>query len=350
MIEHQGFAALPRLDAEIAAAQRRLLALTPVQPQGALSGISFAWEPVGAADAALQLALRIAGEAFEVAVQGPEALPALAAMLQRGLPAALRTAGLAYMVQPTLDSISLLLKARVELTATATEAVAPPEAGIGFLVEPAGGIPWRGWIRPAHLQGWAWLVRAAETLMPRRTPSAVPVDCHPVLGSTRVSANDLRGLAAGDVLVIQRGVGTRDELQCWLALGDNRRVVGRAAVCVGGLQVIGIGGQEEASMDYEPAPDAAHPTLASAGEVEVTVRFELKPWRANLDELGLLAPGSVIDTGGHIGDAEIALWVERRCIGTGRLMAVGDRLGVRVHQLWAPRGGPGDEGGEGGSA
>lgn len=346
-MERHALAGLPRMDPEVAAAQRRLLSLAPFQPQGALSGRSFAWERADAAHAALRMELRVGGEALELAVQGPEALPSFTAVLERGLPSALRTAGLAYLAQPTLDAISLLLKARVELVAAAADGTVTPEAAIGFVVEPVDGIPWRGWMRPARLQGWAWLVRVAEGLMARRLPTAVPIDCHPVLGTTRVSAGDLRGLVAGDVLLIQRGISTREELQCWLAVGDNRRVVGRAAVHVGGLRLIAVGGQEEMTMESEPAPGAAHPTPASAGEVEVLVRFELKPWRASLDELGLLAPGSVIETGGHIADAEIALWVERRCIGTGRLMAVGDRLGVRVNQLWAGRAEQPAEAGEG---
>jgi type III secretion protein Q len=60
------------------------------------------------------------------------------------------------------------------------------------------------------------------------------------------------------------------------------------------------------------------------------LRFELAQWTASLGEIGSLAPGAVLDLGQRLDDHAVSIWVEQRCIGKGQLVAIGERLGVRL--------------------
>lgn len=68
-------------------------------------------------------------------------------------------------------------------------------------------------------------------------------------------------------------------------------------------------------------------------DVPVVLRFELAHWQAPLSEMAQLAPGAVIDLGHRIDSQSVAVWVGQRCIGRGQLVALGERLGVRILSL-----------------
>jgi type III secretion protein Q len=53
-------------------------------------------------------------------------------------------------------------------------------------------------------------------------------------------------------------------------------------------------------------------------------------WEAPLAEVAALREGAIIDLGQRIDEQSVTVWVEQRCIGKGQLVAVGERLGVRL--------------------
>jgi type III secretion protein Q len=71
-------------------------------------------------------------------------------------------------------------------------------------------------------------------------------------------------------------------------------------------------------------------TPAGFDDIPVSLRFELAQWNASLAEVGNLAAGAVIDIGQRIDEHAVSVWVEQRCIGKGQLVAIGERLGVRL--------------------
>ena len=76
---------------------------------------------------------------------------------------------------------------------------------------------------------------------------------------------------------------------------------------------------------------------AGFGEIPVSLRFELAQWNAPLAEMANLAPGAVIDLGQRVDEHVVSVWVEQRCIGRGQLVAIGERLGVRLLSIFAGR-------------
>ena len=70
-------------------------------------------------------------------------------------------------------------------------------------------------------------------------------------------------------------------------------------------------------------------------EIPVSLRFEVAQWQASLGEMAKLAAGTVIDLGRRVDEQSVTVWVEQRCIGKGQLVAIGERLGVRLLSVFA---------------
>jgi type III secretion protein Q len=81
--------------------------------------------------------------------------------------------------------------------------------------------------------------------------------------------------------------------------------------------------------------DAAPAQQTGFDDIPVSLRFELAQWNASLAEVGNLAAGAVVDIGQRIDEHAVSVWVEQRCIGKGQLVAIGERLGVRLVSVFA---------------
>jgi type III secretion system YscQ/HrcQ family protein len=333
--------ALPKVDLRAAHALRRLLARMPWQPAGPLAGVRLEWQPAPRTATGLLLTCAAAGMRFEVCAIEAATWGLRAEALQPVLPAPLRTAFVAQTTAAAFNALSAELGCRVELVdAQPFDAPVPADA-IGFVLHRGPRAPSRGWLRALDDEALRGLLKSAEVLLARRTHADWRLTCRPVLGRVRLQASDLRGLEPEDVLVVRRAPAASTALECSLTVGDNRRVFGRARVEADGLHVLDVDVNEEMVMDDMPLGDGARGLAPAA--IELSVRIELAPWRASLAELDGLAPGAVIDTGEDLRQASVSLWVDRRCIGNGRLVAIGDALGVRIEELalsrdGAPRG------------
>ncbi|MGH8238268.1 MAG: FliM/FliN family flagellar motor switch protein, partial [Steroidobacteraceae bacterium] len=151
-------------------------------------------------------------------------------------------------------------------------------------------------------------------------------------------------LQVGDTVVVDHVTFTADALSCWLGAGVDRRYAGRTTLRQGQLHLVDFatGGKAvmQATAFTQRANGAAGAEIAhdaSLGELQVNLRFELARWQAPLAEMATLAAGTVIDLGRRIDEASISIWVEQRCIGHGQLIAVGDRLGVRLLTIFDDR-------------
>ena len=81
--------------------------------------------------------------------------------------------------------------------------------------------------------------------------------------------------------------------------------------------------------------DTTLPDETSFNDIPVSLRFELVRWEAPLAEVAGLSAGSVIELGQRVDEQAVTVWVEQRCIGKGQLVAVGERLGVRLLSVLA---------------
>ena len=81
------------------------------------------------------------------------------------------------------------------------------------------------------------------------------------------------------------------------------------------------------------APQHQAPDLS---DVEVDVRFELGRMRWPLRQLVQWRVGQPVPMEIALRDTPVTAWVHERCIASGRLVVVGERLGVRLDDVFAP--------------
>lgn len=83
----------------------------------------------------------------------------------------------------------------------------------------------------------------------------------------------------------------------------------------------------------EDAREAARPDLHAIGDLSVPVAFEIDSARVSLDELAAFDAGSVIELAAPVRDAAVRLVCYGQVVGMGRLVVVGDCLGVRIERI-----------------
>ncbi|MOA45261.1 Yop proteins translocation protein Q [compost metagenome] len=72
--------------------------------------------------------------------------------------------------------------------------------------------------------------------------------------------------------------------------------------------------------------------LTDLEQLPVQVGFEIGRHTLDLHTLATLQPGSLIDLAAPL-NGEVRILANQRCIGTGELVSLQDRLGVRVLRL-----------------
>jgi type III secretion protein Q len=171
---------------------------------------------------------------------------------------------------------------------------------------------------------------------------AVPADLAPLRGlrlparlrlfSRELALADLRSLAAGDVLACARKPAD-GRLPCQLSIGLGTFMQATADTDL-----------DDATATLAEAPTLAHDTVddapldaASIGALNVPVSFEIDSARVSLDELASFDAGSVITLAAPVRDAAVRLVCFGQVVGTGRLVAVGDCLGVRIERMGTVR-------------
>ncbi|MDF9618801.1 type III secretion system cytoplasmic ring protein SctQ [Pseudomonas entomophila] len=129
----------------------------------------------------------------------------------------------------------------------------------------------------------------------------------------------LRTLALGDVLLLPSGLHDTEQVtghvqgRAWatLLLHDN---------------------QFEIITMLDTLPDEPTCDITDLEQLPVQVNFEIGRQTLDLHTLATLQPGSLIDLATPL-DGEVRILVNQRCIGTGELVEIQDRFGVRVQRL-----------------
>lgn len=170
---------------------------------------------------------------------------------------------------------------------------------------------------------------------------SVPADLSPLqalrlpsrlrLFSRELTLADLQSLGAGDVLACApRPAGGR--LACHLFIGLGTFMQATADIDLDGAAATLA---QAPTLAHEPAP-VAPLDAGSIGALNVPVSFEIDSARVSLDELASFDAGSVITLDAPVRDAAVRLVCFGQVVGVGRLVAVGDCLGVRIERMGLP--------------
>jgi type III secretion protein Q len=180
------------------------------------------------------------------------------------------------------------------------------------------------------------LVEASRRQM---TPVPLPVTAEhrwaAVVGSTNLPLSEVQALEEQDVILIDDAAHVANALSCWLAVGPTSRYAGRATVRDRTLLLAEFGIRGKNGMTSSQTDMTTAPGETRFEDIPVSLRFELAQWNASMDELAKLAAGAVIDLGRPIDEHSVSVWMEQRCIGKGQLVAIGERLGVRLVSVFA---------------
>ncbi|UXH78297.1 type III secretion system cytoplasmic ring protein SctQ [Roseateles amylovorans] len=80
-------------------------------------------------------------------------------------------------------------------------------------------------------------------------------------------------------------------------------------------------------------PDAPAASASTLDELQLPVAFELDTARVSLADLANMAPGYAVELDVPLAEAAVRLICHGQTLGHGQLIAIGDRLGVRITRL-----------------
>ncbi|KWF30275.1 type III secretion system cytoplasmic ring protein SctQ [Burkholderia pseudomultivorans] len=272
------------------------------------------------------------------------------------VPAVIRAALLADLCAPLTAALQAATRQRVELLPPAATSPAwhASPAALRFELRRADGA-WRchGALSFDAPDALAVFFAAAPAAAPdaRAAYANLPVPLVFEIGRTELTMAELADVVGGDIIAIERWHAHEQSLLCVARVPavPAWEITGRPS---GNRLTV----QRIREMPLEPtrtdtSPTGAHDASGAAASgaaaptgdaprpldgLAVDLRFELPPTSMPLGELSALQPGAVIELQQGINQSVIHLVANGMLIGTGQLIAVGQKLGVRVVTLTQP--------------
>ncbi|OQP75422.1 aldolase [Xanthomonas phaseoli pv. syngonii LMG 9055] len=155
--------------------------------------------------------------------------------------------------------------------------------------------------------------------------AALRVNTRLRIGGRTASAALLQSLRPGDVLLhctASAAVTSGDVL--WGIAGG---AVLRAPVRLNLQQMIL---EASPTMQHDTFEPEVAPSTSNVAELELPVQLEVDQLALSLSTLSGLQPGQILELSVPVDQADIRLVVYGQTIGTGRLLAVGEHLGVQI--------------------
>ena len=281
---------------------------------------------------------RLGTQAGIVALDAPAQIELMGEDRLDRLPAALRAILLAEATRHWVDALEKATRQRFEWTPA--EACVPFDAqrAACFRLEGAGGAAWRGYVQfddPAALDVFAPPLAAGEAAV--AAPARLRFPLRWRLGETRIRLHEMRGIARGDILSIEdwRAAGAAVIVSAEPGGTAGPRLTGLAEGSRITLQQTRddtMNRSTEPPVADEPR-DAAELPIDRLDALEVTLRFEVGGLQLSLGELKNLRAGHVFDLGQPLNRSPVRILAHGNLLGKGTLVAVGDRLGVRVSEF-----------------
>jgi type III secretion protein Q len=157
------------------------------------------------------------------------------------------------------------------------------------------------------------------------------------LGSTQITLREVAGIRPGDIVSIEEWSSSGAALLVSADLGaSGRRLVGLAEGSRITLQQIKDIAMNRDTPQATALPDeggASPLPLDRLDSLEVNLRFEVGDLSLSLGELKAIRAGHVFDLLQPLNKSPVRILAHGNVLGKGHLVAVGDRLGVRVSEF-----------------
>jgi len=352
---------LLKIPAQLALVQQRFYGrgLPPIAVGSTSVGVQF--EALAACEAAIELNLRCAGLEFELQLVDPEALFELGAALVPGVPLRLQGAAFLHAAQPVWQALEKVIGLPIQLVRIAGARAAASDAeGLGMVLSSKDRLSGESRrsgavVRALQPEGWQRILAGAG---PRLISSGREPDLHltlPVVVETiGLTWQELTQVGIGDVLLLDAGAKTLGSEAVYLVLGDapieglrarrdgcrlqitqvdffaNNKTAMHAGNLWNGSMTIDGNGKKTPPDD---SGSSAQTYRSALDDVLVDVQLELGRLSLPISALRELAVGQVFDTQKPLDGENVLLSCGGRQLGTGQLVAVGERLGVRITAL-----------------
>ncbi len=347
VIELSESSALPRLPALACQALNRLYDGRAPSPCLALRGAAhqlhwrFGDEP-HAADWA-RYRFRLGPHAGWLALDAP----AQAALLQESrhalLPPELRYVLLADALQPVAAAVEAAFRLPFEWSPGEPGEAEPLEQlqeAARFTVMAEGDArPWQGFVQfldPSALDKLVPGLPAASSKPAGPGFDGLRVPLAFGIGESVLSLAEVRGIHPGDIVSVERWTAAGTGLVVQAAVGGpaGRHLVARAE----GSRIT-VTQWRDPSMNRDQlavaveGDDAGGLPLDRLDALEVALRFEVGHLTLSLGELRNVLPGHVFDLAQPLNRSPVRILAHGNVLGKGFLVAVGERLGVRVSEF-----------------
>ncbi len=354
--------ALPRADAAAVRALNRLYAAAPLgglAARGTRYRVAWHHDEAFAHTSRERYGFRLGAHAGHLALDAPSMQLLLGERRIDLLPRDLRYILLADALHPVIDALEKALRLHFEWQPSEAEARAardPREGGemreppllqcdparaAFFVATPEdGGAMLRGFVQFDDAATLDALVPATVARHAARGDAAfhdlrVPLGFE--LGSTPIQLREIASIRPGDIVGIEQ----------WRASGA-AIVVGAELGGAGGLRLSAlvegarITVQSSTSLSDMKPENPADPAAAAENAnlpldrldaLEVTLRFEVGDLSLSLGELKSIRAGHVFELAQPLNRSPVRILAHGNVLGKGYLVAVGDRLGVRVSEF-----------------
>jgi type III secretion protein Q len=157
-----------------------------------------------------------------------------------------------------------------------------------------------------------------------------------LIGSTPLRLREIDSIQPGDIVGIERWSSSGTAIVVSAAFGDP---AGPHLSALAEGARITVQHWRNGAMDSDPpsnpaaAADSGNLPLERLDALEVTLRFEVGELSLSLGELKSIRAGHVFDLGQPLNRSPVRILAHGNVLGSGYLVAVGDRLGVRVSEF-----------------
>lgn len=326
-----------------------------------LTSVSVQFKALAACQATIKLKVRCAGLEFELLLVDPDALLQLGDVFTPDVPLHLQAAAFFYSVQPVWKVVEKAIGSPIHFVSVAgiTAAVSSIE-GLGILISVKDKINGEtrksgAVMRALQPEGW-WAILAGS-----RSSSILngeQIDFHLVLSivieTISIALCEFRQTAVGDVLLLDVGACNLGSEPVHLELGNvpiagvkgkrdgnrlkvtqvdfliDRKTAIQAENLWTDIMTIDDNGKEASANELQSSAETYQSALDN---MVVDVRLELGRLSLPISTLRNLATGQVFDTQKPLDGESVLLSCGGQQLGVGQLIAIGERLGVRIIAL-----------------
>lgn len=350
--------ALPRADAANVRALNRLYGAAPwpdVAARGTRYRIRWHHDEDSGHTMRESYRFRLGAHTGRMAMNAPSLQALLGERRTDLLPRDLRYILLADALHPVIDALEKALRLHFEWQPSEAGARetherreptpllhCDPERAAFFVATPSdGGDVLRGFVQFDDAATLDALVPASTVLQRRGTRAGdafdglrLPVNF--CLGSTPIQLREIGSIRPGDIVGIEQWRSSGAAIVVTAELGGPSGL--HLSAFAEGSHITVQQSRDSAMKPDTPAPvadaaDNVNLPIDRLDALEVTLRFEVGDLSLTLGELKSIRAGHVFDLGQPLNRSPVRILAHGNVLGKGYLVAVGDRLGVRVSEF-----------------